>query len=263
MKLSIIIPFAGGGELLEDTVVSIQKAFSKGNREIIVVDNGSGLHKDNRPKGVRWIKRKDMVGFAKACNLGAQRAKGEYLFFLNSDVILFEDSISLLIDHLEQQENVGIAGMRLLFPTEEMYQKYGLRPKGNADTVQHVGLSTSFAGELYHQFLNWKSDHPKVMAMYQVLAVTGATLMISREDFIALGGFNENYGLGTYEDVDLCMKMRSKLQKDVVVVTESTGYHFVGSTVERKQVAFNLTGNKYYFMSMWLNKLPWTDWENF
>lgn len=91
-KVSIIIVNYGKDYFIRKCLWSISKN-NYPNKQIIVIDNN-----------------KKNLGFAKACNLGAKKAKGEYLFFLNNDIMLGKEAISLLIKKLQSNPKIAIAG---------------------------------------------------------------------------------------------------------------------------------------------------------
>jgi GT2 family glycosyltransferase len=72
-------------------------------------------------------------------------------------------------------------------------------------------------------------------------------------------GFDPVYGLGTWEDVDLCFKVRAAGFRNYVNV-HATGYHYVGSTAEKKRRPFPLQHNKMIFQSKWAatGLMAWT-----
>ncbi|HEY6019537.1 MAG TPA: glycosyltransferase family 2 protein, partial [Candidatus Paceibacterota bacterium] len=95
-----------------------------------------------------------------------------------------------------------------------------------------------------------------------VFAVTGAFLMIRRSIFNRLGGFDRMYDPGTFEDVDLCLRVR-QLGLRIICVTEATGYHYAGATQEKKRFGYPLQMNMMKFTSKWAQSgmIFWSDWE--
>ncbi|WP_245243006.1 glycosyltransferase family 2 protein [Pararhodobacter sp. SW119] len=137
-------------------------------------------------------------GFSGANNLGAEHAKGEYLLFLNSDVIPIEPG---WLEHLIaafDEEAVGVVGARLL----------------SADGgIQHAGMDFDYLD----RFGIWRNIHPGAglapefdgRELRDVRAVTGACLIIPRSVFDQIGGWNMGYLLGDFEDSDLCLAARN------------------------------------------------------
>lgn len=270
--LDIVILARGRFDLLERCLASIPDAFPDIALNVILVDNASFEIMDKQDvknfhqrmeatyNFLTIIRSDRNLGFPAGCNLGARRKNSPILFFLNDDVILDPGSGIKLINALDDPDT-GIVGMKLRFASSDEYAELGLQSGPNirpAGRVQHIGLSVSVNGDVYHPFLGWETDHPKVNSQRVTFAVTGAALMLRRNAFIKAGGFYEGYGLGTFEDVDLCMMVREQ-GKQIVVVPEATATHFTGATVEQLQAAYPMGANANLFRSRWMEKLIWWD----
>lgn len=269
--LDIIIPVRGRFDLLERCLDSIPQAFPGIGYNIVIVDNSSSdvVDKDvvigfyqrvtSRWNEITVIHNKDNRGFPYSCNQGARRKSSPLLFFLNSDVILDPESGTQLLLTLDNPD-VGVVGMKLRFAGDGDYVDAQLnskvRPSGK---LQHIGLSINVNGDVYHPFVGWDVNHPKVNSQFRVFAVTGAALMIRRNTFNKVGGFYEGYGLGTFEDVDLCAMVREVTKLDVVVNPQATAIHFTGATAEQLQAAHPLHQNANLFRSRWIQNLTWWD----
>lgn len=195
------------------------------------------------------------LGYAEANNIGARLGTSPYIMFLNDDVELQPGAIQKVLETM-QDNTVGIVGIKLLFPPTSTSP---IRPAGK---VQHVGMGLNIRGEPTHPLVSWSADHPKANVSRDVLFVTGACLTIRRRLFDAVGGFDRVYGLGTFEDCDLCFKVKQVGQR-VFINAEALGYHYVGSTAEKKRVQFPIQQNRMIFQTRWANSglMSWTDWE--
>ena len=105
--LSIIIPHLKGKQNLNECIQSIN---TKINHELIVIDNNStdgSIHyiKEQYPD-VKVIHSKINLGYAGGCNLGAQHAIGDYLFFLNDDTVLENQSIEILLNTIQKNKYI-------------------------------------------------------------------------------------------------------------------------------------------------------------
>lgn len=252
--LDIVIPVYGRFDLLKLCLEAIPKAAQDISYQIILVDNNSpeGADEFYGTTDSIIVRNKENRGFPKACNQGAKHrlADSPLIFFLNSDVILHPGAINNMVMAMDDP-NVGIVGAKLLFPKDT--------PSGPEGRVQHVGLATNINGDFEHLFIGWKPDNPKVMKVREVLAVTGAAMMIRRSIFLSFGGFDEMFGNGTYEDVDLCLKVRLA-KKDVIVEQSAVGWHYTNATVRQYGIGFPVMQNKSLFLSRWMNQYPWTSW---
>jgi GT2 family glycosyltransferase len=123
-----------------------------------------------------------------------------------------------------------------------------------------VGLETNIHGKWIHQFIGWSSDHEKVLAQRNVYAVTGAALLTRRVLWNKVGGFDEDYGLGTYEDTSFCLSVR-ELGYNIVVVPEAKGTHYTGATAEKYGIPYPMDRNRMIFLQKWQHKLAWTEWK--
>ena len=256
--LSVIIPVHGRFDLLEQCLSALPDAARDVPYKVILIENASPKEEADPfyariSSAFAVIRNKTNLGFPKACNQGARKALTPLLFFLNSDVILKPGAISNMVKALDDP-NIGIVGAKLIFP-------HGTQ-SGPEGKVQHVGLATDIRGEWVHLFIGWNPDNAKVRAVRDVLAVTGAALMTRRSIYNQVGGFDEAYGVGTYEDVDYCLKVRLT-GKNVIVEQAAVGEHWTNATARAYSLSFPLNQNKSIFMSRWINKYPWSAWLHY
>lgn len=271
--IDFVIPVLGNYEMLEICLDSISKSTSE-SYSIYIVDNGSP--KDERIKFYRDVLPSkgysDIVtvrtfdaalGYPRACNTGADQGISPYILFLNSDCFLMENSVDILLNRFIDP-TVGVGSMKLTFPESDLaddlgyYREETYRPVGK---IQHVGLATSITSSVFHIFLGWDSDHPKPNSMNEVLAVTGACLMVRRKVFNRVGRFDTIYGLGTYEDVDLCLKIRSIGYK-IIVETKACAIHVAGGSAEKYKVQYPLDQNYQTFLQRWSTNLDYSEWRH-
>lgn len=171
--------------------------------------------------GVKPARNRTNAGFARNCNLAVERAQGEYVCFVNQDCLALHPGwADAMLDVFLTRENVGVVGPKLIFPPE---RGGGIQSCG--------GLFDGQKGP-YHRFLGWRNiEDWRVSTTEPVSWVTGACLMVRREDFVALGGFDwQTYIRGYFEDVDLCMKVRRRLEKTIWYCAEACFRHEVGSS---------------------------------
>ncbi|MBC7962179.1 MAG: glycosyltransferase [Steroidobacteraceae bacterium] len=161
--------------------------------EVIVVDNSSS---DWTPEflmsqvpRIRVISNDRNLGFAKACNQGAQLAKGKYLLFLNNDTVPQPGCLNALLSGIHEEE-ADIVGAKLLYPNGK---------------VQHAGVAFNRNGIGYHIFKNFDADTPAVNKKRFMQCVTAACMLVSRQLYSELGGFDEQFRNG-FEDVDFCLR---------------------------------------------------------
>jgi GT2 family glycosyltransferase/glycosyltransferase involved in cell wall biosynthesis/Flp pilus assembly protein TadD len=222
-ECSIIIPVCNNMDLTKQCLESLAEVTTGPTYEVIVVDNGStdGTAQLLQTLGgdVQVVRNPDNFGFAKACNQGAAVARGKYLVFLNNDTIPQRGWLSAMVEEAETHAETGIVGSKLLFLDR---------------TIQHAGVVFDRDSLMpYHCYKGFESDHPAVNRRREFGAVTAACMLVRREIFHAVGGFDEEYRNG-FEDVDLCLKVRDKGWK-VVYQPSSLLFHLEGKTPGRKQ----------------------------
>jgi GT2 family glycosyltransferase len=223
---SIVVPVWNNVAYTRACLVRLAAATPPGTYEVVLVDNGStdatpellaGLSGD-----VRIVRNDQNLGFARACNQGAEAARGRHLVFLNNDTEPHPGWLEPLIEVLDSEPDVGVVGSKLLFPN-------GL--------VQHAGvwLARDVArGGLYgyHRLYGSVPDDALVGARADLQVVTGAALAIRSELFSDVGGFDEAYWNGN-EDVDLCLKVRAAGHRVVYEPRSTLTHHESVSGPER------------------------------
>lgn len=182
-KISVVIINAGTPEELERCKTFVTEMSSYRNYEIIVGDEGLAA-----------------ASYPGQMNLGAQRAEGDYLLFLDSrsEVITADWMEELLM--YAQREDVGAVGAKLYHPD---------------DTICHAGLVLGLgaertAGRIFDgQHRRSLGYMGRLCYAQDISAVSGACLMVKRERFVAAGGFDESFANSLY-DADFCLKLRER-----------------------------------------------------
>ncbi|MGP0595140.1 glycosyltransferase [Nitrospira sp. T9] len=221
-ECSIIIPVWNKVALTRQCLTHLAEVTDGCSYEVIVVDNAST---DETPAflsslsgDIQVITNPANYGFAKACNQGAASAKGRFLVFLNNDTIPKPGWLRALLNEVESHQDVAIVGSKLLYPN---------------NTIQHAGVV--FAKHCltpYHIFRGAPGDLRAANVRQEFQVVTAACMLIRREEFNAVGQFDEIYQNG-FEDVDLCLKV-GKRGKKVIYQPESVLYHLEHQTPGRK-----------------------------
>jgi GT2 family glycosyltransferase len=260
--IDIVIPVMGMPEFVLNCLASIPGATKDLPYQIIIVDNGSTREEITQYRdygknafGDKFhvLEQHKNIGFPAACNRGARFGYSPLLFFLNDDVVLYPDSIVNLVKAMDDPKT-GAVGMKLIFP---LSSKDKNRPAGK---VQHVGLSTNIKGEFIHNFVGWSPDNPRVLRIKESYAITGAAMMTRRNLFKQVKGFNEEYGMGTYEDVEYSLILH-QMGYNIRIEQEAIGEHYVGATAMDKQIQYPLQHNQMLLMEHLGNKLLYTEWE--
>jgi GT2 family glycosyltransferase len=188
------------------SMASVQHWTQTHDHEFIVVDNASheDISKLDRDD-LTLIRNSANLGFATGCNIGAKQAQGDFLLFLNPDTVLLNDVLGGLVSFLNAHPEAGIAGPMTLDPDGSIHYAAARALPGLVNEfLEHSTLTFKFArnrllGRPYYSYWDHQSSRP-------VGTLLGACMMLRRDAFETLGGFDENYFL-FFEEVDLCKRM--------------------------------------------------------
>jgi N-acetylglucosaminyl-diphospho-decaprenol L-rhamnosyltransferase len=195
---------------------------------IVVVDNAStdssitGLAAKNHRLLI--CRNSDNVGFAAACNQGARDSRADYLVFMNPDVYLHENSLSVLIAFLHDPKNsgVGICAPRLVDRAGNTQRTCARFPGLRDFLITAFGLNRVLP-KVFRSSLMVEWTHEDSRAVDQVM---GACFLIRNSMFQLLKGFDERFFV-YFEEVDLCLRCR-QLGSGVYFLSESTAEHVGG-----------------------------------
>lgn len=215
--VSIVMPVFNKLELTRVCLESLHLRSAQASFEIIVVDNGTTdgtrryLEGQAAAGNLKAILNDENQGFARGCNTGATAAQGRYVLFLNNDMEVRPGWLDPMVSTLDNDPDVGIAGSRLFFPDGT------IQHAGVAIYRQEQGATATLAG----MNLNYKlpADTPGALKPLALQAVTGACLIIRRQLFQDLNGFDTGYYNGN-EDVDLCLRAGERAVADLAGPTE-------------------------------------------
>ena len=216
-RVSIVIPFRDRAELLRNCLRSLRRSTFR-NHEIILVDNGSEdprtarlLARVGARHNLRVLSRPGAFNFSRLCNAGVAVAGGDHLLFLNNDTeVLTRDWLERMLA-LAADPAVGAVGATLLYPDR---------------TIQHAGLFPRSDGMWVHSHRGESANGDELRAVRTVPAVTAACMMVRRDLFDTVGGFDERLPL-TLNDVDLCRRVRAR-GRLVVVTPHARLFHYEG-----------------------------------
>ncbi len=232
---SIIIPVFNKKELTEQCLLNLVQVTTEICYEVVIVDNHStdGTSEFLAMLGgdVHIIRNAENRGFAKACNQGGRVARGKYLVFLNNDTIPQVGWLEALLEEVNTHADVAVVGSKLLFPD---------------NTIQHAGIVFNRTKGLPYQWGRGHTSSPMFNHRREFQAVTAACMLVRRESFESVDGFDERYVNG-YEDVDLCLKIKERGEK-VIYQPKSCLYHLEGKSEGRQD---RMSENTEYFLSRW------------
>ncbi len=202
--VTVIIPTRNHLELLRVCLEGLERT-DYSRIEVIIIDNGSddpatiefmnGLD----PAHVRVLRQPGPFNYASLNNSAVALAQSEYLCFLNNDVSMIGRDWLLFLIAQARRSDVGAVGARLLYPD---------------GTIQHAGVVLGVGGGAGHAH---RAEDPTEPGYFQraalpqfVSAVTGACLVVARNKFLAVGGFDAEFFPVAFNDVDLCLKLNKR-----------------------------------------------------
>ncbi len=208
-KLSVLIVSYNVKNYLLQAIDSIKKSKYNGLIEIIIVDNnsfdGTSLSVKNQHPDIHYIQNQQNIGFGKGINQAAKKSVGEYLFILNPDTIIQEDTIEKLVHYLVKNPQVGMVGPKVLNAdgSLQLACKRSI-PNISVSLPKMLGLSKLFpnnkwAGKYNLTYLGENQTH-------SVDAISGSAMVIKKSIFDQLNGFDESFFMYG-EDLDLCKRI--------------------------------------------------------
>lgn len=203
--ISVIIPSKDNAVVLKKCLDTLKKTAADISYEVLLVDNGSGEAVKKKIEemtadapDILYIYEPMEFNFSKMCNLGAERAKGSLLLFLNDDIEATHTGWLSDMAKLAERPHVGAVGCKLLYP--------------DTDKIQHAGITNLPMGPVHKlQFLRDNKCYydNRNRGIRNVSAVTAACLMVRREVFEEAGGFCESMQVA-FNDVDFCFTLLEK-----------------------------------------------------
>ena len=232
-QVSVVIPSKDNPQILKKALSSLFQFGTPFIREVFIIDNGSS--EDNKAKLkeiigdfnkelnlnasaeafdiITYVFKPMDFNFSQMCNEGAKLTTGEFLLFMNDDVELCCRGFLQKMTSYAGQGHVGAVGLKLYYPETVI--------------IQHAGITNLPMGPVHKlQFLDdnkcYYFGRNKIDS--NVLAVTGACMLIRREIYGEAGGFSEELQIA-FNDVDLCFTLYEKGYHNVVVNTAYAWHH--------------------------------------
>jgi len=181
---------------------------------------------------VEIVEKNENIGFGKAHNLGSEIASGEYIFFLNPDAKLFPGTVEKMLEIFSSDEKIGIVGSVHV-------------GENGISGEEHFGDRKTPLSIIGKKIFRAKGQLRK-NNFFETAWVSGGAMMVKKDLFRELGGFDENYFM-YFEDVDLCLRAKKKGWK-TAVHPEAKIFHRSGQSFSdnRKKKEYYYDSQSYY-----------------
>ena len=233
MDLSVVIVNYQTFELTKNTIDSIFKYDYPFTYEILVVDNASGDDSLTRLQDyfkdkVTFIASKENNGFAAGNNQALRIANGKYVLLLNSDTIVWENTLENIYNYMEMHNDVGAAGCRVLLENGEL---------DKACKRSFPNVKNSFF-RLFHIPTNSKDDNYNLNNLpddeiYEIDCLTGAFMFMRAKALDEVGFLDETFFMYG-EDIDLCYRIKKAGWK-IIYHGESKITHLKGASSKKQK----------------------------
>lgn len=244
-KVSIIIPTKDQVDLLSRCIKSIENNTDYHNYEIIIIDNNS-----EKKETIAYLKSlpykticyTEPFNFSKMNNIAVGAATGDYFLFLNDDTAAIDKEWLKEMVSICQQTEIGAVGAKLVYDN---------------NTIQHAGIVLLKSGSGFHPFQQLPSNsrgyHNFINVVRNYSAVTGACLMIRRNVFAAINGWDEEYDM-YYGDSDICLRVWQAGYR-VVYTPHAVLLHQGSQRIKKESDSFWDIENHYRFSNRWSSYL--------
>ncbi len=210
--------------------------------EVVVVANGTspaGIKRLESRQDITLIRSRTNLGFAGGSNLSAEIARGDYLLFLNDDSIVEERCIEALLSLAEDDPSIGAVGSRILNSDGSLQEAGAVLWRDGSATHVGRGLPTGALAYSYVREVDYCSANG---------------LLVRREAWEAVGGFDEDYHPAYYEDTDLCMAMRKHGYR-VMYEPRARLRHLESQSTSGSYKAFLMERNRQRLAAKWAAEL--------
>ena len=224
------------------------RAQTGGAPEIVVVDNSSAIDGETRRPAAgedwQWLRMPHNAGFAAACNAGARATTGDHLLVVNGDVVLQPGAVGELLGALEADPQAAIAGPQIIDAAGEVE----LSARAFPSILTGVLGRSSVATRLLQRAGAAPSGVAAALARRPAVVdwISGACMLIRRDAYEQLGGFDEGYWM-YWEDADLCLR-QAQAGRHTRFVPSAVVHHATGSSGSSPATvrAFHASATRYF-----------------
>lgn len=238
MKTSIIILTYNQLSFTKQCLDSIYQNTNEEDIEIIIIDNGSSdgtIDYLKKSPGLKTVFNETNAGFAKGCNQGLDIATGQSILFLNNDTIVTKNWLESMITLLYRDEKIGMVGP---------VSNYVNGPQQIPVDYSNIEAIQDFSSK-YCENQRGKSK--------LVLRLVGFCLLVKRELLDKIGGFDERFEYGSFEDDDLCLRAVQAGYQLQIVMDSFIHHHGHATFTGNKDlnIQYLYSTNRQKFIDKW------------
>jgi len=243
--ISVIIVNYKVKEYIVNLLNSLEKAREDYSIEVFVVDNDSGDNsveylKERYPE-VNYIQNTTNYGFGRANNQAIEKAEGRYTLLINPDTLVSEDTLEVLVNHMEKNPRCGAAGCKILNPDGS----FAPESRRSVPTIRSAafkvfGLTNLFPKSKYfgEYYLGWMDeDTPS-----KIPVLSGSFMFFRTKVLKELGGFDERFFMYG-EDIDLCYRL-NQTGYHIDYVPDTSIIHYKGESTKKDDTRYIKLFNK-------------------
>jgi len=245
IDISIVIVNYRVKEYIANLLKSLENAKSDFTLQTIIVDNNSKddsvSYLKSRFPEVTYIENTENVGFGKANNQAFQIAEGKYTLIINPDTLVSEETLQVMVNHMEQNPECGASGCKILNPDGT----FAPESKRSVPTLRTavskvLGLNNLFPkSKIFGKYyLGWIGEDEAAS-----VPVLSGSFMFWRTDVLKkLGGFDERFFMYG-EDIDLCYRIQ-ETDFHIDYVPTTSIIHYKGESTRKGDLKYVKIFNK-------------------
>lgn len=244
-QVSVVIPVYNQFEYTYNCIRSLIENVKNVSYEVVVADDCSTDETERIDEIIENVivsKTAQNLGFLRNCNQACSIANGEFIVLLNNDTQVQESWLESMLELFEKNKDAGIVGSKLIYPDGLLQEAGGI-------------IFADGSGWLYGNGLN--PNMPEYNYVKEVDYVSGASIMIRKELWDEIGGFDERFVPAYYEDTDLAFEVRKRGYK-VLYQPKSVAIHFEGKsngTDTKTGIKKYQIDNQKKFLEKWKSEL--------
>ncbi|MBU0472740.1 MAG: glycosyltransferase [Bacteroidetes bacterium] len=238
-RISIVLLSYNNKKYIEECLNSIRK-YTKHNHEIVIIDNASDketiefLKVFSSENNVKLVLNKENLGFPGGNNVGINNSIGDYILFINNDTIVTEGWLERMLEIAEAHPEIGIVG-----------------PISNSVSGRQLDKNARYESiEDMHKYAAKVKNENKGQ-FFQFPRVAFLCTLVKKEVIDKIGGLDERYSPGNFEDDDFCL--RAQMAGYKTVIATDVFIHHYGS------VSFKVNGESEYAKRIEINKQKFVD----